>query len=254
MDDMIKGFINPKADTAEKGTATEDMSMNRLPIVIPQSKTISLDRDIMMENKCVGFFCDADEINTYKVLRARIQHFAGSKGWNAIMVTSPNPGDGKTLTAINMSLTFAKEFHQTVLLVDCDFKKQDVHKTMGAPGQKGLTDYFFSQTPIDELIVWPGVHNLRFISGGKSVFDTAEILGSPKMKHLVSEMKERYDDRYIFFDVPPLLTSADALAFTPFVDGIVMVVESGKTSSSDIEKSMRLIPEEKFIGFVLNRK
>jgi non-specific protein-tyrosine kinase len=208
----------------------------------------------MKQNKCVGFFCDSAEINTYKMLRARIQQLASQKGWNTIMITSPNPGEGKTLTTINMSLTFAKEFHQTVLLVDCDLKKQDIHKIMGVPGPKGLADYFFAQTPLHELMIWPDVQRMRFISGGQSVLDTAEILGSLKIKRLVAEMKERYSDRYIFFDVPAILTSADALAFAPFVDGIVMVVQSGKTSTSDIKKSMKLIPNEKFIGFVLNRK
>lgn len=237
-----------------KKKAGNSAQEERFPVVLPQSKTVSLNRRVMKENKCVGFFCNSAEINTYKVLRARIQSHAAGKGWNTIMVTSPNPGDGKTLTTINMSLTFAKEFHQTVLLVDCDLKKQDIHKRMGVTGPKGLSDYFFSHTPLNELIVWPGVQRMRFISGGQSVLDTAEILGSPKIKHLVNEMKERYSDRYIFFDVPPLLTSADALAFAPHVDGIIMVVQSGKTSSSDIKKSMRLIPEEKFIGFVLNRR
>lgn len=247
----MKDNLNYQPDNEE---STSAQKKQKFPIVLPQSKTVSLNRKIMKENKCVGFFCNSAEINTYKVLRARIQSYAGEKGWNTIMVTSPNPGDGKTLTTINMSLTFAKEFHQTVLLVDCDLKKQDIHKTMGVSGSKGLTDYFFSHTPLNELIVWPGVERMRFISGGQRVLDTAEILGSPKIKRLVREMKERYSDRYIFFDTPPLLTSADALAFAPHVDGIVMVVQSGKTSSTDIKKSMRLIPEEKFIGFILNRR
>lgn len=253
MNKGMKGYPNNQADNTGEENSNETIPMNRLQIVPPQSKSISLNYNIMMENKCAGFFCDSAEINTYKILRARIQYFAGKKNWNTIMITSPNQGEGKTLTTINMSLTFAKEFHQTVLMVDGDLKKQDIHKTMGVPGLKGLTDYFFSDTPIHELIIWPGVQRMSFISGGKSILDSAEILGSPEMKYLVKEMKERYADRYIFFDVPPLLTSADALAFAPHVDGIIMVIQSGKTSSSDIAKSMRLIPKNKFIGFVLNR-
>ena len=74
------------------------------------------------------------------------------------------------------------------------------------------------------------------------------------MDSLVQEMKERYSDRYIFFDVEPLLNSADAIAFAPFVDGIIMVVEAGVTTASDIKNGLKLIPEEKFLGFVLNRR
>lgn len=223
--------------------------------VYNKSKRVWLNVDKMRENKCICLFQDAPEIFRYKILRSKIQQcFAKKEGLNTVMVTSPNRGEGKTLTAINMALVFAKEFHQTVLLVDCDFRKQDIHKTMGIPGEMGLTDYFFHNTPLNDLIVWPGIPKMTLISGGKTVSCSAELLGSPNMDSLVQEMKERYSDRYIFFDVEPLLNSADAIAFAPYVDGIIMVVEAGVTTASDIKNGLKLIPEEKFLGFVLNRQ
>lgn len=229
-----------------------------VPVPVPiynQSKMVRLNLETMRENRCVCLFGEEPDIFPYKILRARIQQlFSRKKGLNTVMITSPNAGEGKTLTALNLSLCFAKEFHQTVLLVDCDLKKQDIHKKMGIPGPKGLADYFLNGTPLKELIVWPGIKKMTLISGGKRVSETAELLGSPQMKFLVREMKQRYIDRYIFFDVAPLLSSADAIAFAPLVDGIVMVVESGKTTSFDIKKALKLIPKEKFLGFVLNRR
>jgi non-specific protein-tyrosine kinase len=73
------------------------------------------------------------------------------------------------------------------------------------------------------------------------------------MTDLVHEMKTRYPDRYVFFDVPPILSGADALAFVPLVDYIIMVVRAGTTSANDVKKALELIPQEKVIGFVLNR-
>ena len=73
------------------------------------------------------------------------------------------------------------------------------------------------------------------------------------MKDLVLEMKNRYEDRYVLFDVPPILGGADALAFAPLVDCILMVVETGKTSMNDIKHALSLIPQDKFLGFVMNR-
>lgn len=223
--------------------------------VYNKSKRVWPNIDKIRENRCICLYNDAPEMFRYKILRSKIQQcFAKKESLNTIMITSPNRGEGKTLTAINMALVFAKEFHQTVLLVDCDFRKQDIHKTLGIPGEKGLTDYFLYNTPLNNLIVWPGVQRMTLISGGETVSYSAELLGSPKMDSLVREMKERYSDRYIIFDVEPLLNSADAIAFAPFVDGIVMVVEAGTTTSSDIKNGLKLIPEEKFLGFVLNRK
>jgi non-specific protein-tyrosine kinase len=116
-----------------------------------------------------------------------------------------------------------------------------------------LADYLLDDRPIHELIVWPGVDSLTLISGGRTIRDSAELIASPKMKTLVAEMKTRYDDRYVFFDVPPLLESADAFTFAPFVDSILMVVEADRTPINDVKKALELLPQEKFLGFVLNR-
>ena len=94
---------------------------------------------------------------------------------------------------------------------------------------------------------------MTLISGGSTVWETTEILTSPRMRSMVDEVKTRYQDRYIIFDVPPVLVGADAIAFASFVDCIIMVVEAGKTSMEDINKALDLIPKEKFLGFVLNK-
>lgn len=219
-----------------------------------QSRTEELDLNLLEKNRCVGLLPKAPEIDAYKVLRTQIQHRAQERGIKTIMITSAQPNEGKTMTAVNLSLTFAKAFGQTVLLVDCDLKRQSVHRLLGVEGRRGLADYLMDDMPLKDLIVWPGVDKFTLISGGRAIQDSTELLGSPKMRDLVQEMKARYTDRFLFFDVPPLLKRADAGAFAPFVDGIVMVVEKGKTSLQNVKRALELIPTEKLIGFVLNRE
>ena len=101
--------------------------------------------------------------------------------------------------------------------------------------------------------MWPGIEKFTFMSGGRALSDSSELLGSPRMKELITEMKDRYADRYVIFDVPPLLIGADALAFAPLVDAILMVVEAGKTSIQDVNKAISLLPKEKILGLVLNK-
>jgi len=86
-----------------------------------------------------------------------------------------------------------------------------------------------------------------------SIAGSSELLGSPRMIKLVEEMKHRYPNRYVLFDVPPVLTGADAMAFAPLVDFIVLVVQAGKTSMKDVKKALAMIPKEKILGLVLNR-
>lgn len=223
------------------------------PPVYDKSRMIELDCEKVRENRCVCMFPDAEEIDYYKVLRTQIQHRTRVNGWNTVMITSVRPGEGKTLTAINLAFTFAKAFHHTVFLVDCDLKRQNVHQYLGLSNGVGLIDYLVDDVPLKDLIVWPGVEKMSVISGGRTVHDSTELLSSPKMKAAVMEMKTRYPDRYVLFDVPPLLAGADALAFAPLVDSILMVVEAEKTALPDVQKALELIPKEKFLGFVLNR-
>ncbi len=222
--------------------------------VYSESKSVELNPETLAEHHCVCIFPDAPEIEAYKVLRTQIQQRTKAQGRNTIMITSVGPGEGKTVTSINLAITFAKEFNQTVLLVDGDLKKQQIHDYLGYESSVGLGDYLLDKRSLAELITWPGIEKLTIISGGKKVQDSTELLNSPRMRDLVKEMKNRYEDRYIFFDVPHILGSADAIAFAPMVDSLLLVVESGKTSMADIKRALELIPKDKFLGFILNRQ
>lgn len=218
-----------------------------------KSRTIHLDPAVLADNRCVGIFPYAREAEVYKVLRTQILEATKEKGGNTIMITSALPGEGKTLTAINLAFTFAKLFEQTVLLVDGDLKQQAIHKILGFVSEKGLIDHLVDDTPLSDLMIWPGIDKLTLISGGRSVSESAELFRSTRMRELVNEMKTRYPDRYVFFDVPPILGGADTLDFIPLVDHVLVVVQYGATPIDEVKRAIELIPQEKVIGFVLNR-
>jgi protein-tyrosine kinase len=218
-----------------------------------KSRTVKLDMNVLADNRCVAIFPYARETEVYKVLRTQVLRYTKERGGNTIMITSALQGEGKTLTAINLSFTFAKLFEQTVLLVDGDLRQQGIHKRLGFESDRGLADYLVDNRPVPEIITWPGIDKLTLISGGRLIHESTELLGSTRMKDLVQDMKTRYPDRYVFFDVPPILSSADALAFVPLVDYIIMIVQAGTTSTNDVKKALELIPQDKVIGFVLNR-
>jgi non-specific protein-tyrosine kinase len=218
------------------------------------SRSVQLSPATMTSNRCVGFFQDASEVESYRLLRTQVLHRIKSRGGNTLMVSSSVPGEGKTLTAINLAFTFAKEFKQTVLLVDCDLRKQRIHEYLGYASDTGLIDYLLDDKPVSDLITWPGIEKLTIISGGRTTTGSSELLGSPRMKELVEDMKARYPDRIIIFDVPPILSAADALAFAPIVDHVMIVVRAGNTPMPEVKKSLQLLPQEKVIGLVLNRQ
>jgi non-specific protein-tyrosine kinase len=223
------------------------------PPVYNQSRTAAIDMKTAEAHRCICALPDSKESNYYRLLRTQIQHITVEKGWRTIMVTSTKPGEGKTLTCINLAFTFARAFHQTVLLADCDFRKQNIYRYLGLKSEIGLVETLLDGVPLSDAMIWPEVEKLALISGSRTIAESSELLASPMMRALVKEMRDRYSDRYLFFDVPPLVGGADAVAFAPAVDGILLVVEAGSTSKKEIQQSLELIPEEKLVGVVLNK-
>ena len=162
--------------------------------------------------------------------------------------------EGKTLTAINLAISLAMEVSYTVLLVDADLRHPNVHTYFGLEPEFGLSDYLVSDKPLQELLVHPaGIQGLVILPGGKPLINSAEMLNSPKMSRLVEELKTRYPSRIVLFDLPPSLTTADAVAFAPYVDAALLVVEEGKTSTQDAQRATELLKDTHLIGAVLNK-
>jgi protein-tyrosine kinase len=242
-----------------KGHKVEDLlaiERARRVLISPRyhlSRSVELVPETVLDNRCVAFSGPTPELESYRLLRTRIMSRMRVDGGNTLMVTSAIPGEGKTLTSVNLAMTFAREFDQTVLLVDCDLRQQNVHRVLGYESNKGLADFFVDSESLPNLIVWPGIERMTVISGNRTLDTGSEYLGSPVMRALVHDMKNRYQDRIIIFDVPPLLCVADALSLVPSVDYVLMVVRAQYTQASEIEKALKMLPREKLLGTVLNR-
>lgn len=189
----------------------------------------------------------------YNLLRTQIFHRTRKKRHNVIMVTSAVQGEGKSLTALNLAISIARELNQFALLVDTDMRNPSLHKYLGMDMPRGLSDHLMNNVPVHELFIKPGLDKLSFLPAGKPIRGSTEILGSPKLQELIIEMKQRYPDRYVIFDCPDLLNAPDALVFSTYVDGIIFVVEAGKTSRENVQKAINLLEGRNIIGLVLNK-
>ena len=225
-----------------------------LEICYTVTKSVPVDFEFLKEHFIIAGDNYPAVAEEYKLLRTHILHRTKKDHLNTIMFTGPRPNEGKSLTTINMAISIAQEVDQTVLIVDTDLRNPSIHSYFGLPGKKGLVDFLKGGVPIPELLIHPeGIHKLVLLPAGKPISDAAELIKSPQMVDLVQELKHCYADRYVLFDLPPLLNFADALAFAPLVDGVVLVVEAGRTTREDIEQCLNMLKNFNILGFVVNK-
>ena len=169
-------------------------------------------------------------------------------------MTSPGNGEGKTTIAINLGISVAKEIEYTVLLIDANLRHPNVHEYFGIQPEVGLGDYLTSDIELSDLLINPkGIDHFVILPGGRPLSSSTEMLGSPKMCSLVGELSERYSKRVIIFDLPPMLSTADTLAFLPCVDSALVVVEDDETKESDLKSAIDMLSVTNVIGTVLNK-
>lgn len=218
------------------------------------TRTVPVSAEQLLSQKIITGALNDTVGEDYKLIRTQIVQRTKAENKNLLMVTGPLPGEGKTLTATNLAISLAQEMDKTVLLVDADLRRPSVHEYLGLPRTPGLADYLTDGRNLSELLVHPeGFTNFVVLPGGRPIREAAEFISSPLMAELVKELKRFYPDRYVLFDLPPMLCFTDALAFAPLVDGIVLVMERGKTPRGDIQRCLRLLEEFPVLGLVLNK-
>jgi capsular exopolysaccharide synthesis family protein len=217
------------------------------------TRKMTVNMDHLRRQRLIVNGSDKTLWEAYKLLRTHVLHRTKRENRNTLMFTGPLPNEGKSLTAINLAIAISQKVGQTVLLVDGDMRSPTIHRYLDLPSGPGLLDFLTSGYPIADSLVHPeGLANLIVLPAGGSTNESAELLSSPRMLDLVRELKHFYPDRYVLFDLPPLIY-ADPLGFAPLVDGIILVVESGKTPKEEIVHSMDLLKEFPVLGFVLNK-
>ncbi len=191
--------------------------------------------------------------DAYKVLRTHVLQRMRVNGWKTLAVTSPGIGNGKTVTAINLAISLAREVNQTILLVDLDLRRPSIGRYFVKGRTLGISDYLTGEAELADLLINPGIERLVILPGNDSFTHSSEMLSSPRVIQLVDELKGRYQDRLILFDMPPLLAGDDVIAFLPYLDAVMLVVEEGKVTSEELQQAQDLLGEKKSMGIVLNK-
>lgn len=187
---------------------------------------------------------------SYRTLRTNIQYSSFDNEYRTIVVTSSEPGEGKTVTSGNLALALAQGENK-VLLVDCDMRKPSIHKNFRISNESGLTDLLLHKKTMEQVMVNYN-KNLTIVPAGRVSPNPSEMLGSRAMGTFLEEMKNHFD--YIVMDTPPLGAVTDAQVLSAKVDGTILVVKAGATKKDVVINSVNLIKKVNgnLIGTVLN--
>jgi protein-tyrosine kinase len=176
----------------------------------------------------------------------------GEKFLNTIMVTSTASEEGKSMTALNLAISLAKEQDHTVLLVDTDLRRPSVHKYLDITPEFGLVHCLRDNLPIEKALIKTGIGKLVVLPAGEAVSDPLDMLASNRMKDIVRELKNRYRERYVIFDTPPAYPFADAGVLAGFLDATLFVVREGKANKENVLKTLEEFKDHNLLGIVYN--
>ena len=195
---------------------------------------------------------DSPEAESFKTLRSHLMFPSDRVRPRTIMVTSTFPGEGKTFVAANLAVSIALGIDEHVLLVDCDLRRSHVHKMFGYAESEGLHEYLVGKRDLAELLIRTKIDKLSLLPAGHLPHNPTELLSSARMAAFLTEVKDRYQDRFIVLDSTPSLVTAESNILAKFVDGIVLVVMAQRSPRKTIQRTLQNLGKEKILGVVFN--
>lgn len=217
------------------------------------TRKVEPDEATLRANRVIADDVYDQRVEVYRQLRSQVLNAMKRQQWRTLAITSAHENAGKTLTALNLAIAMSQEVNQTVMLVDLDLRKPNLHTTLGLSIDHGIVDHLEGRAPLEQVLLNPGFPRLVVLPGLPQGRHASEVLTSPAMKAFLGEVTSRYPDRLIIFDLPPLLRNDDAMVFVPTVDCCLLVVEDGVTTPEQIERSRNLLRDTQLLGAILNK-
>lgn len=197
----------------------------------------------------------SEEIRNIKRQILKKAYGGDEKNKNVIMVTSALPGEGKTFISTSLAISVAMELDRSVLLIDADILRGGLIDILGLERSIGLTDFLADDSlNIETILNKTNIPKLSFISPGIKSTNTAELFASDKMKKLIDHLANRYEDRLIILDTPPLLATSDASFLANKADQIIVIVDSETTTEQRLNEALGHLDDLTAVSLLLNKR
>jgi polysaccharide biosynthesis transport protein len=210
--------------------------------------------DSKIDSKAVAFYEPSSPVaEQYRMLRTNLLALDTKKPLRTVVITSSIHSEGKSITALNLAISMAHDLNKKkILLVDADLRRSRLHKYLGINAEAGLSEMISDgTTPEEAFIHIKALENLTFLPAGKPPNNPAELLGSSKFGNLLSQLKAKYD--YVIIDAPPVIPVTDAGLIGAQTDGVLMVIQAGRTQKGIVKHSEGLLGQvnAKLLGYIM---
>lgn len=192
---------------------------------------------------------DPGLLEQFRRLAGALHRAQKTDGLRSVMVTSAAPGDGKTLTAVNLALVLAESYRYNVLLIDADLRRPSIPSVMSLSDGSGLSEVLRA-TAEQKLALIPIAPGLTLLPAGQPIANSLEALTSPRMLQILKEAAQKYD--WVIVDAPPIGPTADARLLTQMVGGTLFVVRAGQTQYAEVKSAIDVLGRDQIMGVVLN--
>jgi hypothetical protein len=217
-----------------------------------KAQVAAVDPSVLERHRIIASDKQDPRTAAFDMLRTRVLHEMRPKGFRSLAITSPTAGCGKTTVAINLAFSLAQMSDASVTLVDFDLRQPKIGKYLGLRAVHDLGDFLDGRVSVAEALIDLGIPGLLVLANARSYNNAAETLSTHQIKHLVKHLNDNDPQGISLFDLPPLLTTDDAIAFLPQVDRVLLIVADGLTKKAELQESLRLLQGSNLLGVVLN--
>jgi len=243
---LAEDKLRARGNTVGLGGVVDDIEYK-------DTQVVSVSSEQLAEKRVVAGLGDSIDRETFKKLRTKVFTEMRTNNWRTLAVSTPTVGQGKSTIVANLAVAASMEVTQSVLAVDLDLGRPNLHNAFDLEGKAGLSDVIQGKAEMNDVLVNPGINRLTLAPGGEPLKNSSEWLSNPKMQALLTEFRSRYRSRFVIYDMPAILRTDDVLKSIKDFDCSLLILEDGVNLVDEIKQSIEVMSQTNFLGYVVNK-